>query len=60
MSSLKRLYTTKELSEMLSIHENTIFKMRKKGLPYKKIGRSVRFNYDDVIEWLENKNKEGV
>jgi excisionase family DNA binding protein len=49
--------TTKELAEKLSVAEITIYKWREKGLPSHKFGRSVRFIYEDVVNWLSSQNK---
>jgi excisionase family DNA binding protein len=51
------LLTTKELAEKLRVAEITITKWREKGLPFKKIGRAVRFEEPKVIEWIEAQNK---
>jgi excisionase family DNA binding protein len=50
---LSNLLTTKQLAEKLQVAEITIHKWREKGLPFLKLGRAVRFNLDDVMEWLK-------
>ena len=55
---MKQLYTTQEVADMLKVHFNTIHNFRKEGMPFKKIGSSVRFDIDEVMEWIESKNKE--
>lgn len=54
---MKELYTTREVAEMLKVHVNTINNFRKEGMPYKKISHAVRFDADEVMEWIENQNK---
>lgn len=54
----KEYLTTKELCEWLKISPNTANNWRRKGLPYVKIGNTVRYNKCDVKKWLdEYKNK---
>jgi len=48
--------TTKELQEKFKVTRGTINNWRNEGMPFKKIGRLVRFDYDKVIKWIdENK-----
>lgn len=53
------MMNTRELTEYLKIHENTVFNYVKKGMPYYRIGREYRFEIEEVKEWLKNKRKEG-
>ncbi|MGM0598822.1 MAG: helix-turn-helix domain-containing protein [Candidatus Rifleibacteriota bacterium] len=46
------LMTIPELMEFLQVKRNTIYTLRKMGLPTVKIGRSVRFRADSVLKWL--------
>ncbi|AKU43387.1 DNA-binding protein [Bacillus phage Silence] len=55
---MTNMLTTDELAEKLGVSFMTIHRLRKKGLPCVKIGRSVRFDVKDVSEWIE-KQKEG-
>jgi len=44
--------TTKEVAVLLGIHEKTVGVWRKRrGLPFKKNGRSVVFIRGDVLQW---------
>ncbi len=48
------MFTTKELSEYLKIHENTVYNFIKKGMPYYKLGsREFRFDINEVKDWLK-------
>ena len=49
----KKLMTRDEIAAELSVHVNTIDKWRKQGLPVVKQGKIVRFDVDDVIEWIK-------
>jgi excisionase family DNA binding protein len=50
-----RLLTIIELMEVLKVSRGTINNWRKKGMPYLKGEKSVRFNESDVMEWLNAK-----
>jgi excisionase family DNA binding protein len=51
------LITTKELQEKLGVTSVTIWRWRKEGLPFKKIGvKSIRFDLAEVEAWIEKQN----
>jgi excisionase family DNA binding protein len=51
------LITVKELAEQLGVSTITIHRWKKeKGLPFKKLGYAVRFDVDEVFEWMEETN----
>ena len=53
------LLTTTELAEVWKVSEKTIYNFRKSGMPYKMIGRSVRFEEEAVNNWMnQRKQKE--
>ena len=46
--------TVEELSKRLGVSRQTIYTWREKhGLPYVKLVRSVRFDWEQVQEWLK-------
>lgn len=47
--------TTKDLCERLKITRQSVYDWRKQGMPYKKFGKLVRFEYDEVKAWLEKR-----
>lgn len=47
------MLTEKELRQKLWVNRGTLLKLRKQGLPHIKIGRLVRFDFDDVMSWLK-------
>ncbi|MDD2999528.1 MAG: DNA-binding protein [Erysipelotrichia bacterium] len=51
------LMTIPELMDFLQVKRNTIYTLRNLGLPTVKIGRSVRFRADSVINWLSELEK---
>lgn len=52
---VESLLTKKELSQILKISVSYINKLMKKGLPYFRIGRSVRFRCSEVVIFLERR-----
>ncbi len=50
------MLNTKEVSELLKVHQNTLYKMIKEGLPSYKIGNTRRYDEKEVLQWIkENK-----
>ena len=52
---MKQLWTYKDLSEHLKMSENTLrqYVMYRK-IPFIKIGKSVRFDPDVMVEWIKD------
>ena len=47
----------KELSEYLGVKENTIYSwVSQRKIPFKKLGRLVRFSLEEVEDWVEQKS----
>lgn len=49
--------TIEDLIEMLQVTRSTIYNLKKKGLPFIKIGSNVRFEQTEVINWLNSNQK---
>ena len=50
------IITEKELSKRLNITKVTLHKYRKQGkIPYSQIGRTIRYDYKEVMETLKYK-----
>ena len=49
------MITKKELSKELNVSLPTINRLMDKGMPYLKIGKAVRFELEDVKNWLKEK-----
>ena len=50
------LITEKELSKRLGLSKVTLHKYRKEGLiPYVNIGRTIRYNYSEVLNSMNNR-----
>lgn len=55
---METLFTTKQIAEKLKVSEVTIWRWRKEGLPYKKLGTSIRFSEHELMAWLKEKEEE--
>jgi len=50
------IITEKELSKRLGISKVTLHKYRKEGkIPFSQVGRTIRYDYKEVIETLKHK-----
>lgn len=49
------ILTIKEICEKLQLSRVTVLKLRKQGMPSMKVNRSVRFDENEVMEWLKNR-----
>lgn len=43
----------KGVAELLKVHVNTVDNLVKKGMPSYKIGKSRRFDKDEIINWVK-------
>ena len=55
----KKLVSTKELAEILQVHENTLYNWaREQDMPRLKLGHNrVRYDLDEVVNWIKERNK---
>ena len=50
--------TLEEACEFLQMPKNTLYKYtHERSIPFRKIGRALRFNQKDLTEWLERNRK---
>jgi len=52
------MMTTKELAKYLQVHENTIGRYVKKGMPCVKLEKAIRFDLDDVLKWIKEQSEK--
>ena len=53
----RRFLSIVELSQYLSVKENTIYSwVSQRKIPFKKLGRLVRFSLDEIDEWIRQKS----
>lgn len=46
--------TIEEVSEMLKVARSTVYKFKDMGMPFIKIGKTIRFKDNEVVEWVES------
>ena len=53
------IYLTEgELAEQLKVSRSFLWALRKRGLPHLRIGRTVRYEFHNVAEWLKMNNEQ--
>lgn len=59
---MRGLLSTEELAEYLQVPVPTIYTWRQNGQgpPAIKVGRHLRFRYEDVFEWVQSHRDEQV
>lgn len=58
MASDVKFLTIEDVAEMLQVTRTTIYNLKKQGLPFIKLGKSIRFNQDEVIDWVMTNSRE--
>lgn len=51
---MDRYLTAEELTDQLQISRALLWRLRKEGFPFYKMGKTVRFRAEDVENWLKN------
>jgi len=51
------LWTTKQVGKFLHVSAKTVFELRKKGLPFLKLGGAVRFDPREIRDYLANSRR---
>ena len=46
--------TIEDVSEMLKVARSTVYKFKDMGMPFIKIGKTIRFKDNEVMEWVES------
>lgn len=46
--------TIEDVADMLKIARSTVYKFKDMGMPFIKIGKTIRFKDDEVIKWVES------
>jgi len=52
--------TIEDVSEMLQVTRTTIYNLKKRGMPFIKLGKTIRFDQDEVIDWIKANNERTV
>ena len=54
MSSEIKFLTVEDVAEMLQVTRTTIYNLKKKGLPFIKLGKNIRVDEDQFVEWVRS------
>lgn len=54
MSKEYSYLTIEDVAEMLKVARSTVYKFKNMGMPFIKIGKTIRFKDDEVIQWVES------
>ena len=58
---MEKLLSVRDLSELLSVKQSTVYYwVHRNTIPYLKIGRCVRFDLEQIKEWLKQKEHATV
>ena len=49
-----KFLTVEDVAEMLQVTRTTIYNLKKQGLPFIKLGKNIRFDQDEVIDWVRS------
>lgn len=60
MSSEIKFLTIEDIAEMLQVTRTTIYNLKKRGLPFIKLGKNVRFDKDEVVEWVRSQQTSTI
>lgn len=52
MNPAKELYTRKQIALLLKVSPRTISRWHLKGLPFIRMGKQYRYDYDYVEDWI--------
>ena len=54
MAGDMKFLTVEDVAEMLQVTRTTIYNLKKQGLPFIKLGKNIRFDQEDVVEWVRS------
>ena len=51
--------TIEDVADMLKVARSTVYKFKNMGMPFIKIGNTIRFKDTDVVQWVESHSVAG-
>jgi excisionase family DNA binding protein len=55
-----KFLTVEDVAEMLQVTRTTIYNLKKKGLPFIKLGKNIRFDQEEVVKWVKTNGREST
>ncbi|MCQ4726775.1 helix-turn-helix domain-containing protein [Anaerotignum faecicola] len=49
-----KFLTIDDVSEMLQVTRTTVYNLKKQGMPFIKLGKNIRFDQKEVIDWVRS------
>ena len=49
-----KFLTIEDVSEMLQVTRTTVYNLKKQGMPFIKLGKNIRFDQKEVIDWVRS------
>ena len=49
-----KFLTIDDVSEMLKVTRTTVYNLKKQGMPFIKLGKNIRFDQKEVIDWVRS------
>jgi len=60
ITAMNKLLTPQEVADLLSVRKSTIYQWTHQDyIPHIKLGKFVRFNEDNILQWVEDKSNVG-
>ena len=53
----KQIINTKEFIELFGVSRGTIYNLMDKGLPYFRVGKELRFETKECLDWFKKTTK---
>ncbi len=50
----------KDVAELLNCSVYHVYRLKKMGMPYKKVGTSLRFLKSEIDDWINRRTKDGI
>ncbi|GHU51780.1 hypothetical protein FACS1894127_8020 [Clostridia bacterium] len=60
MSEDIKFLTIDDVSQMLQVTRSTVYNLKKRGLPYIKLGKNIRFDQKEVVDWVKANRVENA
>lgn len=57
MGADTKFLTVDDVANMLQVARSTIYNLKKQGMPFIKLGKNIRFDQEEVINWVKTNNR---
>jgi len=53
-----KFLTVEDVGEMLKVTRTTVYNLKKKGMPFIKLGKNIRFEQQEVVDWVRANGRD--